>query len=67
MKAELLILNGQVLEEKHWPDDYTPDAPATWRLADLFAKHHFLLNGLGFSRIGRPRPSIQQATNEVIR
>jgi hypothetical protein len=26
MKAELLILNGQVLEEKDWPDDYTPDA-----------------------------------------
>jgi DNA-binding transcriptional LysR family regulator len=23
-------------------------SPATWRLADLFAKHHFLLNGLGW-------------------
>ena len=23
-------------------------SPSTWRLADLFAKHHFLLNGLGW-------------------
>jgi DNA-binding transcriptional LysR family regulator len=23
-------------------------SPTTWRLADLFAKHHFLLNGLGW-------------------
>src|ERR1700731_5222363 len=23
-------------------------SPATWRLADLFAKHHFLLQGLGW-------------------
>jgi len=27
---------------------------ATWRLADLFAKHHFLLNGLGWG--GMPLP-----------
>ena len=26
MKAELLIINGQLLEEKDWPNDFTPDA-----------------------------------------
>src|SRR5271155_306361 len=26
-------------------------SPTTWRLADLFAKHHFLLNGLGWGGI----------------
>jgi DNA-binding transcriptional LysR family regulator len=28
--------------------EYGVVSPATWRLADLFAKHAFLLNGLGF-------------------
>jgi DNA-binding transcriptional LysR family regulator len=32
-------------------------SPATWRLADLFAKHHFLLNGLGWG--GMPLHIVQ--------
>jgi DNA-binding transcriptional LysR family regulator len=28
--------------------DFGVMSPSTWRLADLFAKHHFLLNGLGW-------------------
>jgi DNA-binding transcriptional LysR family regulator len=32
-------------------------APSTWRLADLFAKHAFLLNGLGWG--GMPRHTVQ--------
>ena len=32
-------------------------SPATWRLADLFAKHHFLLNGLGWG--GMPLHVVQ--------
>lgn len=33
-------------------------SPATWRLADLFAKHHFLLNGLGWG--GMPLHVVQR-------
>src|ERR1700746_2794167 len=33
-------------------------SPATWRLADLFAKHHFLLNGLGWG--GMPLHTVQK-------
>lgn len=33
-------------------------SPATWRLADLFAKHHFLLNGLGWG--GMPLHVVQK-------
>lgn len=33
-------------------------SPSTWRLADLFAKHAFLLNGLGWG--GMPRHAIQE-------
>jgi DNA-binding transcriptional LysR family regulator len=32
-------------------------SPSTWRLADLFAKHAFLLNGLGFG--GMPLHTVQ--------
>src|SRR6202012_6183586 len=32
-------------------------SPTTWRLADLFAKHHFLLNGLGWG--GMPLHVVQ--------
>lgn len=32
-------------------------SPATWRLSDLFAKHAFLLNGLGFG--GMPLHTVQ--------
>jgi DNA-binding transcriptional LysR family regulator len=32
-------------------------APSTWRLADLFAKHAFLLNGLGWG--GMPRHVVE--------
>jgi DNA-binding transcriptional LysR family regulator len=32
-------------------------SPATWRLADLFAKHNFLLNGLGWG--GMPLHAVQ--------
>jgi DNA-binding transcriptional LysR family regulator len=32
-------------------------APSTWRLADLFAKHAFLLNGLGWG--GMPRHTVE--------
>jgi DNA-binding transcriptional LysR family regulator len=32
-------------------------SPQTWRLADLFAKHAFLLNGLGWG--GMPRHAVQ--------
>ena len=37
-------------------------SPATWRLADLFAKHHFLLNGLGWG--GMPLHVVQQDLEE---
>jgi DNA-binding transcriptional LysR family regulator len=33
-------------------------SPATWRLADLFAKHHFLLNGLGWG--GMPLHAVRK-------
>ena len=33
-------------------------SPSTWRLADLFAKHAFLLNGLGFG--GMPLHTVRQ-------
>lgn len=33
-------------------------SPITWRLADLFAKHHFLLNGLGWG--GMPLHVVQK-------
>lgn len=32
-------------------------APSTWRMADLFAKHAFLLNGLGWG--GMPRHAVE--------
>ena len=32
-------------------------SPSTWRLADLFAKHAFLLNGLGWG--GMPMHAVQ--------
>ena len=34
----------------------------TWRLADLFAKHAFLLNGLGWG--GMPMHAVQRDINE---
>ncbi|HTT85033.1 MAG TPA: LysR family transcriptional regulator [Rhizomicrobium sp.] len=37
-------------------------SPATWRLADLFAKHHFLLNGLGWG--GMPLHVVQKDLEE---
>jgi DNA-binding transcriptional LysR family regulator len=33
-------------------------SPATWRLADLFAKHNFLLSGLGWG--GMPLHTVQK-------
>jgi DNA-binding transcriptional LysR family regulator len=43
-------------------------SPATWRLADLFAKHHFLLKGLGWG--GMPlhvvRKDIQEGRLSVL-
>ena len=33
-------------------------SPATWRLGDLFAKHHFLLNGLGWG--GMPLHAVRK-------
>ena len=37
-------------------------SPTTWRLADLFAKHHFLLNGLGWG--GMPLHIVLKDLNE---
>lgn len=37
-------------------------SPTTWRLADLFAKHHFLLNGLGWG--GMPLHIVQNDLKE---
>ncbi len=37
-------------------------SPATWRLSDLFAKHHFLLNGLGWG--GMPLHVVQRDLDE---
>ncbi|QGZ93722.1 LysR family transcriptional regulator [Terricaulis silvestris] len=37
-------------------------APSTWRLADLFAKHHFLLSGLGWG--GMPLHTVQDDLDE---
>jgi DNA-binding transcriptional LysR family regulator len=37
-------------------------SPTTWRLADLFAKHHFLLNGLGWG--GMPLHIVQKDLRE---
>jgi DNA-binding transcriptional LysR family regulator len=37
-------------------------SPTTWRLADLFAKHHFLLNGLGWG--GMPLHIVQKDLGE---
>jgi len=33
-------------------------SPSTWRIADMFAKHHFLLSGLGWG--GLPRHVVQR-------
>jgi DNA-binding transcriptional LysR family regulator len=37
-------------------------SPATWRLADLFAKHHFILNGLGWG--GMPLHAVRKDLEE---
>jgi DNA-binding transcriptional LysR family regulator len=37
-------------------------SPATWRLGDLFAKHHFILNGLGWG--GMPLHVIRKDLEE---
>ena len=37
-------------------------SPATWRLADLFAKHHFILNGLGWG--GMPLHAVRKDLDE---
>ena len=37
-------------------------SPSTWRLADLFAKHHFLLTGLGWG--GMPLHVVQRDLDE---
>jgi DNA-binding transcriptional LysR family regulator len=37
-------------------------SPTTWRLADLFAKHHFLLNGLGWG--GMPLHAVRKDLKE---
>jgi DNA-binding transcriptional LysR family regulator len=37
-------------------------SPNTWRLADLFAKHHFLLNGLGWG--GMPLHTVRKDLEE---
>jgi DNA-binding transcriptional LysR family regulator len=37
-------------------------SPTTWRLADLFAKHHFLLNGLGWG--GMPLHAVRKDLEE---
>ena len=37
-------------------------SPNTWRLADLFAKHHFLLNGLGYG--GMPLHTVSRDLEE---
>src|SRR6201999_2559283 len=37
-------------------------SPATWRLADLFAKHHFILNGLGWG--GMPLHAVRRDLEE---
>jgi DNA-binding transcriptional LysR family regulator len=37
-------------------------SPTTWRLADLFAKHHFLLNGVGWG--GMPLHIVQNDLSE---
>ena len=37
-------------------------SPNTWRLADLFAKHHFLLNGLGYG--GMPLHTVRKDLEE---
>jgi DNA-binding transcriptional LysR family regulator len=37
-------------------------SPTTWRLADLFAKHHFLLNGLGWG--GMPFHAVSKNLEE---
>lgn len=37
-------------------------SPSTWRIADMFAKHHFLLTGLGWG--GLPRHVVQRDLDE---
>ena len=37
-------------------------SPTTWRLADLFAKHHFILNGLGWG--GMPLHAVREDLEE---
>jgi DNA-binding transcriptional LysR family regulator len=37
-------------------------SPQTWRLADLFAKHAFLLNGLGWG--GMPLHTVERDLSE---
>jgi DNA-binding transcriptional LysR family regulator len=37
-------------------------SPTTWRLADLFAKHHFILNGLGWG--GMPLHAVRKDLEE---
>ena len=37
-------------------------SPTTWRLADLFAKHHFILNGLGWG--GMPLHAVRRDLEE---
>jgi len=42
--------------------DFGVMSPTTWRLADLFAKHHFLLNGLGWG--GMPSHVVRKDLEE---
>jgi DNA-binding transcriptional LysR family regulator len=73
-KAAVRRLSASVVLEKHTQivltdrselssgREFGVMSSATWRLADLFAKHHFLLNGLGWG--GMPSHAVRKDLEE---
>ena len=53
------ILRSSSRTDRTYPGrEFGVMSPTTWRLADLFAKHHFLLNGLGWG--GMPLHAVRK-------
>lgn len=53
--TQLVLTDRSELSSGH---DFGVISPSTWRLADLFAKHAFLLNGLGWG--GMPKHTVKE-------
>jgi DNA-binding transcriptional LysR family regulator len=57
--VQLVLTDRTSLSEGH---EFGVMSPQTWRLADLFAKHAFLLNGLGWG--GMPLHTVERDLSE---